>query len=76
MTTRGFLIGDFASRFEEGRAQLLSWLDQGKITYSETIIDGFDNLPTAFIGLFEGRNEGKMIVRVASPGPETSELHS
>ncbi len=61
---RGFLIADFASRFDEGRKQLLTWLNEGKITYSETIINGFDNLPQAFIGLFEGRNEGKMIVRL------------
>ena len=36
----------------------------GSITYSETIIEGFDKLPEAFIGLFEGRNEGKMIVEI------------
>jgi NADPH-dependent curcumin reductase CurA len=34
------------------------------ITYSETILEGFDKLPEAFIGLFEGRNEGKMIVKI------------
>jgi NADPH-dependent curcumin reductase CurA len=62
---RGFLIADFAGRFAEGRQQLLTWLDQGKITYSETIVNGFDNLPQAFIDLFEGKNEGKMIVKVA-----------
>jgi len=61
---RGFLIGDFAAQFDEGKEQLLIWLNQGKIQYSETIIDGFDNLPQAFIGLFEGRNEGKMIVKI------------
>jgi NADPH-dependent curcumin reductase CurA len=62
---RGFLIADFAARFDEGRAQLLTWLNEGRINYSETIINGFDNLPQALIGLFEGRNEGKMIVKVA-----------
>jgi NADPH-dependent curcumin reductase CurA len=67
LLVRGFLIGDFASRFDEGREQLLAWLNEGRITYSETIVNGFDNLPQAFIGLFEGRNEGKMIVKVASP---------
>lgn len=62
---RGFLIADFAPRFEEGRAQLLNWLSEGKISYAETIINGFDRLPEAFIGLFEGKNEGKMIVKIA-----------
>jgi NADPH-dependent curcumin reductase CurA len=64
---RGFLIADFAAQFDEGREQLLTWLNQGKIQYSETMVNGFDNLPQAFIGLFEGRNEGKMIVKVALP---------
>jgi NADPH-dependent curcumin reductase CurA len=64
LTIRGFLIADFAARFPEGLAQLAAWLKQGKLTYSETIVEGFEQLPEAFIGLFEGRNEGKMLVKV------------
>lgn len=64
LTIRGFLIADFAARFPEGLAQLATWLQQGKLTYSETIVEGFERLPEAFIGLFEGRNEGKMLVKV------------
>lgn len=64
LTIQGFLIADYASRFPEGITRLSSWLKEGKITYSETIQEGFDHLPEAFIGLFEGRNEGKMIVKV------------
>jgi len=64
LTIRGFLIADFAARFPEGLAQLTAWLQQGKLTYAETIMDGFENLPGAFIGLFAGQNEGKMIVKV------------
>jgi NADPH-dependent curcumin reductase CurA len=64
LTIQGFLIGDHAARFPEVTAQLAAWLKEGKITYSETILDGFDKLPEAFIGLFEGRNEGKMIVKI------------
>lgn len=64
LTIQGFLIADFAEKFPQGIAQLSTWLDEGKLTYSETIIDGFTNLPEAFIGLFEGRNEGKMLVRI------------
>ena len=41
----------------------------GKLAYRETIVDGFENLPTAFAGLFRGDNVGKMLVRV---GPTTS----
>ncbi len=64
LTIQGFLIADFAEKFPEGIAQLSTWLNEGKLTYSETIIDGFTNLPKAFIGLFEGRNEGKMLVKI------------
>lgn len=64
LTIQGFLIGDYVTRFPEGLAQLSSWLQEEKLTYAETIIDGFENLPKAFIGLFEGKNQGKMLVRV------------
>jgi len=64
LTIQGFLIGDHAVRFPGVTAQLSAWLKEGKITYSETILEGFDKLPEAFIGLFEGRNEGKMIVKI------------
>jgi NADPH-dependent curcumin reductase CurA len=61
---QGFLIADYRDRFAEGIAQLQQWLSEGKLQFAETIIDGFDHLPEAFIGLFNGRNEGKMIVKV------------
>lgn len=64
LTIRGFLIADFAGRFSEGLAQLTAWLNQGKLAYAETIVEGFERLPEAFIGLFEGQNEGKMIVKI------------
>lgn len=64
LTIQGFLIGDHAARFPEVIVQLEAWLKDGKITYSETILEGFDRLPEAFIGLFEGKNEGKMIVKI------------
>jgi len=64
LTIQGFLIGDYTVRFPGVIAQLSAWLKEGKITYSETILEGFDKLPEAFIGLFEGKNEGKMIVKI------------
>lgn len=64
LRVQGFLIGDLAPRFPKGVARLREWLATGKLVYAETILDGFDRLPEAFIGLFEGRNEGKMIVKV------------
>lgn len=61
---QGFLIGDFKPRFDEGLSQLQQWIANDQLRYAETIVEGFQNLPAAFIGLFEGRNEGKMIVKV------------
>jgi NADPH-dependent curcumin reductase CurA len=63
LTIRGFLIGDYASRFPEASACLADWLSHGRLSFSETIVEGFHQLPAAFIGLFEGKNTGKMIVK-------------
>jgi Putative NADP-dependent oxidoreductases len=61
---RGFLVGDFSSKFPVAIKQLANWLKEGKLTYAETIINGFENIPQAFLDLFEGKNEGKMIVKI------------
>jgi len=61
---QGFIVNDFADKFPAAKKQLYSWLTAGKLTYHETIIEGFDKIPQAFLGLFEGNNQGKMIVKV------------
>jgi NADPH-dependent curcumin reductase CurA len=63
----GFLVLDYYKRFEEGQRQLARWLADGRITYRETITEGIENTPAAFIGLFTGANTGKQLVHV-SPG--------
>ncbi|WP_439482203.1 NADP-dependent oxidoreductase [Cyclobacterium plantarum] len=63
-TMRGFIIGDFASKFPTATRQLAAWLKEGKLQSSETIVEGFDNIPQAFLDLFEGKNKGKMVVKV------------
>ena len=52
-----------SGRWEEGLTQMAAWLEEGKITSRETVLEGFENLPAAFIGLLSGDNLGKMIVR-------------
>lgn len=59
-----FIVGDYQRRYLEGLSHLMTWLKEGKMHYTETIIDGFEELPRAFLDLFEGRNIGKMLVRV------------
>ena len=61
---QGFIVSNYAEKFPEAIQKLAGWLNEGKLTYTETIVDGFDNIPQAFIDLFEGKNKGKMIVKI------------
>lgn len=61
---QGFIVADFADKHTEGIQQLATWLQEGKLNYKETIVEGFDNIPQAFLGLFEGKNKGKMVVKI------------
>ncbi|MGO1059387.1 NADP-dependent oxidoreductase [Planococcus sp. FY231025] len=64
---KGFTIGDYAKDFPKGAAELEKWLQEGKLKYEETIVEGFENTPDAFLGLFKGTNLGKQLVKVADP---------
>lgn len=61
---QGFIVSRYAPRFPEGVKQLAQWIGEGKLSYQETIINGFERLPEAFIGLFEGKNTGKALVEM------------
>ena len=61
---QGFIVSDFSDKFPEGAQQLGQWLKEGKLTHEETVVEGFESIPEAFIGLFTGKNKGKMIVKV------------
>lgn len=61
---QGFIITDWASEFAENTQRLVGWVVEGKLKVKETIVEGFENLPKAFKGLFAGDNQGKMIVKV------------
>lgn len=66
LTMKGFIIfDDYGDRFEEFQTQMSEWVRDGKVKFRENIIDGLENAPAAFIGLLEGRNFGKLLVRVA-----------
>ena len=62
----GFLVFQFASRYAEGLKQMAAWLKQGKLKYREQFVDGIENAPRAFIGMLQGENTGKQLVRVAA----------
>jgi NADPH2:quinone reductase len=66
-TIRGFLVLDFGHRFQEAIGYLGGLLAEGKLHYDETIVDGgIEAAPDALAELFDGRNMGKLLVRVAS----------
>ncbi|GAB2778819.1 hypothetical protein HNQ93_001591 [Hymenobacter luteus] len=62
---QGFTIGNYYSRWPEGVQQLTAWYEEGKLQFEETITEGFDQIPAAFLGLFRGENTGKAIVKLA-----------
>lgn len=61
---QGFIVTDFETRFSEGVMQLARWFAEGKLKHTETIAEGFENTPAAFMGLFKGENLGKQIVKI------------
>ena len=60
----GFLVFQFADRYEEGIRQMAVWIKEGKLKYRESIIEGFENTPRAFIGMLQGENTGKQLIKV------------
>jgi prostaglandin reductase 1 len=50
-------------RWAEALRQLTQWIDEGNLKYREEIVEGFTNMPHAFIGLLQGENTGKMLVK-------------
>ncbi len=63
----GFLVFQFADRYEEALKQLAGWLKEGRLRYREDIVDGIGNAPGAFIAMLQGRNMGKQLVKLAVP---------
>jgi len=64
LTVRGFIVMDFFARRAAALAQLQAWVRDGKIKVVEDVIDGFENLPQALVGLLHGENRGKRMVKV------------
>ena len=64
---QGFIVSDHTDRFPPFIAEVGPWVAAGKLLYRETVLEGIENVPAAFAGLFRGDNTGKMLVRV---GPD------
>lgn len=63
---QGFLVFNFKSRYAEGLERLASWVKSGQLKYREDVVDGFENMPDAFIGMMNGANFGKLLIRASS----------
>ena len=61
---KGFIVLDYMPRMAEFYAEMGPWLASGAVKSRETIVDGLENTPDAFLGLFKGENTGKMLVRL------------
>ncbi|XP_062582651.1 prostaglandin reductase 1-like [Saccostrea cucullata] len=64
LRVEGFIVMRWYQRWQEGEKAMLQWIKEGKIKYKEHITKGFEKMPEAFMGLFEGSNFGKAIVKV------------
>lgn len=60
---QGFIVGNYKNEFPDGIKHLAKWMKEGKLKFTETIVDGFEELPNALLDLFKGANTGKMIVK-------------
>jgi hypothetical protein len=65
MTVRGFIVTDLAPKYPQAHRELAGWYHEGKIKYREDVVEGLEKAPEAFLGLLQGKNFGKLVVKVA-----------
>jgi hypothetical protein len=61
---RGFIVSEFATLRPQFLGDMMGWIGEGKLAWEETVFDGVEKAPDAFIGLFSGANTGKMLVKL------------
>jgi NADPH-dependent curcumin reductase CurA len=62
---RGFIYSDFAAKLGDFLRDAGEWVRTGRLKYREDIVEGLENAPAAFLGLLQGKNFGKMLVKMA-----------
>ena len=61
----GFLVFAYESRYDEGITRMASWIKEGKLKYKEDVVIGLKNAPKAFIGMLNGENFGKTLIKIS-----------
>ena len=61
---QGFIVMDYMDRMPQFYADMGKWIAEGKIKWKDTVMEGIEKAPAAFIGLFQGKNFGKMVVKL------------
>ncbi len=64
---QGFIVMDYLDRRDEALADLMTWLGEGKLAWKEDIQEGFENIPATLLRLYDGRNQGKQLLKLADP---------
>jgi len=67
LTMKGFIVRDWLERQQEFEKEVGGYLRAGQLKSKETIVDGLDQAVSAFLGLFEGKNVGKMVIKLSGP---------
>jgi len=61
---QGFIVMDYLDRMPQFYTDMGKWIAEGKIKWKETVMESIEKAPAAFIGLFKGKNFGKMVVKL------------
>ncbi|MFK7975773.1 MAG: NADP-dependent oxidoreductase [Halioglobus sp.] len=64
---QGFIMLDYIERVDEAMTEIVPWVMEGQFVWREDLQTGFENIPSTFLRLFDGRNEGKQLLQLAEP---------
>ena len=64
---QGFIVIDYMHKAAEAVKELSGWIESGELKHGEDIQEGIENTPKTFLRLFEGKNVGKQLLKIAEP---------
>ncbi len=63
----GFIVMDYLDRLDAAMADLMTWVGEGRLAWREDVQEGFENIPATLLRLYDGRNRGKQLLKLADP---------